>query len=74
MATVKTEQGTVQNLRDAGCDEKTIQDFILAVNQGDERERQRILEKHRESLLHTLNAAKKQIDCLDYLAYRMEKR
>ncbi len=74
MATGKTEQRTVQNLRDAGCDEKTIQDFILAVKQGDERERQRILEKHREGLLHTLNAAKKQIDCLDYLAYQMEKR
>ena len=73
MVTVRTKQRIIDNLRDAGCDEKTIQDFILAEQQGGEKKEQRILEQHRKSLLHTLNAAKKQIDCLDYLVYQMGK-
>lgn len=68
-----TEQGTIDNLKDAGCDEKTIHDFMFAFKQGDKKREQRILEKHRESLISTLNAAKKHIDCLDYLTYQMEK-
>ena len=73
MVTARTEQGTIENLRDAGCDEKTIQDFILAVKQGDEVTKQNILNRHRAGLVHTLNAVKKNIDCLDYLAYQLRK-
>lgn len=73
MVTVRTEQGTIQNLRDAGCDEKTIQDFILAIKQGDEIRKQNILDRHRAGLVHTLNTVKKNIDCLDYLTYQLKK-
>lgn len=73
MITGRTEQRTIENLRDAGCDEKTIQDFILAVKQGDEAMEQSILERHRAGLVHTLNAIKKNIDCLDYLTYQLKK-
>lgn len=68
-----TEQGTIDNLKDAGCDEKTIHDFMFAFRQGDKEREQRILEKHRKDLVSTLNMAKKHIDCLDYFTYQMEK-
>ncbi len=73
MVTARTEQGTIENLKDAGCDEKTIQEFILANKQGDEAMEQSILERHRAGLVHTLNAVKKNIDCLDYLTYQLKK-
>ncbi len=73
MAIEGTEQGTIENLRDAGCDEKMIQEFILANKQGDEAMEQSILERHRAGLVHTLNAVKKNIDCLDYLTYQLKK-
>lgn len=73
MVKARTEQGTIENLRDAGCDEKTIQEFILAIKRGDEAMKQSILDRHRAGLVNTLNAVKKNIDCLDYLAYQLKK-
>ena len=33
----------------------------------------RILSRHRRTLLDTVHLGEKQIDCLDYLVYQMEK-
>lgn len=33
----------------------------------------RILTRHRRTLLDTVHAEEKKIDCLDYLFYKMEK-
>ena len=36
-------------------------------------EMKRILTRHRRTLLDTVHAEQKKIDCLDYLFYKMEK-
>lgn len=36
-------------------------------------EMKRILARHRRTLLDTIHADQKKIDCLDYLVYQMEK-
>lgn len=62
-----------QNLIDAGCDLEIVQQCMdLAQGQRIE-EMKRILTQHRRTLLDTVHAEQKKIDCLDYLFYKMEK-
>lgn len=63
-------QAILQNLIDAGCDEKTIASFGSCKTIKDEI---KILEKHRYTLLDRSHAVNRQIDCLDYLLYDLQK-
>ena len=60
----------LRNLIDAGCDEKTITSFGSCKSVKDEI---RLLEKHRVTLLDKSHAVNRQIACLDYLVYNLEK-
>lgn len=60
----------LQNLIDAGCDDATIANFASCKSVKDEI---KILEKHRCTLISKSHAVNKQIDCLDYLMYHLEK-
>ena len=60
----------LQNLIDAGCDEKTITVFENCKTVKDEL---RLLEKHRAALLDRSHEVNRQIACLDYLVYNLEK-
>ena len=74
MAEASDTEGILrQNLIDAGCDSEIVQQCMeLARGQGTE-EMKRILTCHRRTLLDTVHAEQKKIDCLDYLFYKMEK-
>ena len=62
-----------QNLIDAGCDQELVQRCV-ALTQGERTaEVIRILSRHRRTLLDTVHQGEKQIDCLDYLVYKLEK-
>lgn len=63
-------QAILQNLIDAGCDDKTIARFKSCKSLKDAL---RILEIHRCTLLDRSHAVNKQIDCLDYLVYNLKK-
>ena len=63
----------VQNLKDAGCDDGTIAAFMKAINSGRLAEGLKLLSMHRRSLLEDLHEDQKQIDCLDYLIYQLNK-
>ena len=67
------EQALLDNLRDAGCGGKTVEQF-LALEAAGEREAQlRLLLAHRRLLLKRLHREEKRIDCLDYLVHQMRK-
>ena len=68
-----SEESIIQNLRDAGCDERTIAAFLGYIKDGRESESLRLLKKQRSLLLDTVHQEEKKIDCLDYLVYRMQK-
>ncbi len=68
-----SEESIIQNLRDAGCDERTIAAFLGYIKDGREPEGLRLLKKQRSLLLDTVHQEEKKIDCLDYLVYRMQK-
>lgn len=77
-----SEEDVIQNLKDAGCDRKTIESFMKCMNQDDVSGQLRLMKEQRRCLLNKVHRAKllsenefcpeeKMIDCLDYLVYQM---
>lgn len=64
----------LQNLIDAGCDDETIRQCMdLAAIKNYEETRKK-LKQHKQRLLDRIHTSQKEIDCLDYLLYSMEKQ
>ena len=63
----------IQNLEDAGCDKKTMEQFLVLEIAGEKQDQLNLLEKHRRCLLEKVHEGEKQIDCLDYLVFQMKK-
>ena len=68
-----SEEAIVQNLKDAGCSKDVIECCISCLNNGRKEELLRRLENHRKGLLHKVHEGEKQIDCLDYLVYQIDR-
>ena len=62
-----------QNLVDAGCGPEIVRQCMALARKQDQAELMRMLSCHRRALLDTLHQSEKQIDCLDYLVYTLEK-
>ena len=69
----ENENVIIQNLKDAGCSQETIMSFVENISENRVEEGLGILALHRRSLLDELHREQKQIDCLDYLVYKMKK-
>lgn len=63
----------LQNLKDAGCDQQLIDYCLLLFQQNNISEMKRILANYKRKLLETLHMYEKEIDCLDYLMFRLEQ-
>lgn len=68
------DNGTVQNLRDAGCTDEYIECFARIAGKEGIKEQLDFLTKHRVSLLDSVHEYQKKIDCLDYLIYRIKNQ
>lgn len=68
------ENTLIQNLRDAGCDEDKIIAFLKDIREEKISDGLKLLSTHRRLLLDHLHNDQKQIDCLDYLVYQLEKQ
>ena len=62
-----------QNLIDAGCDQELAGRCIALAQEKKNGELLLILSHHRRTLLDTLHRSEKQIDCLDYLIYQINR-
>lgn len=62
-----------QNLLDAGCDEQTTEKCMDFVKNGEYQKLLPILSGFRVNLLESVHSGQKQIDCLDYLLYKIKK-
>ena len=67
------QEHTIRNMKDAGCSEDTIHRFLLCYQAGDIKGELKVLENHRQTLLDEIHKGQKEIDCLDYLIYQIEK-
>lgn len=68
-----SKQAIIQNLVDAGCNEETIECCIACLDNGKKDELLKRLENHRNGLLQKVHEGEKQIDCLDYLVYQIDR-
>ena len=67
-------QAVIANLKDAGCDARTVERFVELEEEGKTREQLDLLANHRRQLLERVHKEEKRIDCLDYLVYQMQKK
>ena len=63
-----------QNLIDADCDEKTINQFMKLMETGKLKEQLRLLSCHRCNLLCEVHKQSEKIDCLDFLISKLNKQ
>ena len=73
MNSESNENDIIQNLKDAGCNQDMITAFINDLKEGYIDDGMKLLAAHRRLLLEELHREQKQIDCLDYLVYKMKK-
>ena len=69
-----SEEDVIQNLKDAGCDEDTISEFVEDMRQDRMEAGRHLLDLYRSTLLDELHKAQAHIDCLDYLVWQMDKQ
>ena len=69
----REQEHIVLNMKDAGCSEDTIQRFLLCYQEDDIKGELKVLSNHRQALLDEVHKGQKEIDCLDYLVYQIEK-
>lgn len=62
-----------QNLIDGGCDAETAEYCMSFVKESKYDELLPFLSKHKEVLLTSVHQVQKQIDCIDYLIYKLKK-
>ena len=74
MAEASDIQGILrQNLIDAGCDQELVSQCVRLAQEKKSGELMLLLSRHRRALLDTLHRSEKQIDCLDYLIYQINR-
>lgn len=73
MIPAMTEEQVRQNLIDAGCDDKLIQSYLVAMRDHDDHKCAQLLERRRRALLDEIHGEEKQLNCLDYLRYQLQR-
>lgn len=63
-----------QNLMDAGCSEDLIESCMELAKENQWNRILPLLSKHKVGLLATVHHGQQQIDCLDFLVYRIKKK
>lgn len=63
----------IQNMKDFGCDEETINAFMDCMDRNDCLGKKRILDDYRRKLIEELHQSQKNIDLFDYMIYQMDK-
>lgn len=68
-----TQEILLQNLKDAGCSQQMIESCVTLFQQKNISAMKRLLAKHRRELLEVVHIHQKEIDCLDYLVFRLDQ-
>lgn len=67
-----TEEDMIQNLKDAGCGNKQIQELVELHRKNKKDDIYQILTTHRKKVLDKIHKNEKQIECIDYFIYKMK--
>lgn len=63
----------IQNLKDAGCDAEQINSCLNFKQAGHVHKMKKLLGRHKVHLMKEVHARQREVDCLDYLLYSLEK-
>lgn len=63
----------IQNMKDFGSDQETINLFLKYFDQGDIAGQKKVIECYRKKLIQKLHEKQKEIDLLDYMVYQLSK-
>ena len=63
-----------ENLLDAGVEKSKARGCVFLCESGKTGACLRLLKEHRTELMSSVRRQQKQIDCLDFLTYRLEKK
>lgn len=66
-----SEKDLIRALQDAGCDDNAIDKFIKA--NGRKKDMLHILQQQRINILNILHPVQKQLECIDFLIYKIRK-
>lgn len=64
----------LQNLQDAGCNQQMIDACVVLFQKNNILKLKQLLAGHRRELLDTVHLRQKEIDCLDYLVFMLDKK
>jgi len=67
-------QSVIMNLKDAGCNPETVEEFLALDGEGKIGEQLKLLARQRQQLLEQVHREEKCIDCLDYLVHKLNKK
>lgn len=67
------KEALIQNLQDAGCNQKLIDKFFSLLEQKQFDQIFILLRKYRNTLLENIHKQQKEIDILDYLIVDLKK-
>ena len=73
MNAYNSEEDIIQNLKDTGCNSKQIQELIELYSAGKIDKIYSIMESYRNKVLNNIHKNEKQIECIDYFIYQMER-
>ena len=62
-----------QNLKDAGCTDEMIQDFMELRASGEKEKQMNFLFRQRDLLLERIHREERKISRLDYLVYKIQR-
>ena len=68
------KEALTQNLQDAGCNQKVIDEFFDLLDKKQTDKIFILLSKYRSSLVESLHKNQKEIDILDYLIVDLKKQ
>lgn len=73
MRQTMAEQDLILNLQAAGFDSTLLEEFLVCWKNGKTAEQLQLLSRKRAGLLDQVHQEERQIHCLDYLVYQIEK-
>lgn len=74
MQQIEKDNNIYQNLLDAGCNTEMAEQYENLAENGEWNKLLRELAKQKKHLLSALHESEKQIDCLDFLVFEINKK
>lgn len=63
----------LENLKDAGCDERLMESCMELMKNEKMIEIKKMLSNYKDEMMKDIRIRQKEVDCLDYLIYSLEK-